>query len=89
MAEGSVTWRALPQLNLGAEVAFVGRRFDDAGHFTPLGAAVQLKLFAGYDVTDAIELFGRVENLTNDRTEPVAGFGTPGRAFYVGVRTKI
>ena len=84
-----LTWRAVSNLTVGAEVAFIGRRFDDPGHFTPLGAAAHLKLFASYAVTDEIELFGRVENLTDDRTEPVAGYGAPGRAFYMGVRTKL
>jgi vitamin B12 transporter len=88
-ADAVLTWRALPPLTLGAEVAFIGRRFDDPGHFTPLGAATHLKLFASYAVAEEVELFGRVENLTDDRTEPVAGYGAPGRAFYAGIRTKI
>jgi len=85
----AVTWRALPQLTLGSEVMYIGSRFDDAGHFTPLGAATRVKLFASYDVMENVSLFGRVENLNNDRTEPVAGYGAPGRAFYAGVRTKL
>ena len=88
-ANAVITWRALPELTLGAEATFVGSRFDDAGHFTPLGAAGQVKLFASYDLTGEVTLFGRIENAGNDRTEPVAGYGAPGRAFYAGVRTKL
>jgi vitamin B12 transporter len=88
-ANAVLTWRALPALTLGADVVFIGRRFDDPGQFTPLGAAAHLKLFASYAVTEEVELFGRAENLFDDRTEPVAGYGAPGRAFYAGVRTKL
>jgi vitamin B12 transporter len=88
-ANGVLTWRAMPALMLGTEVTFVGSRFDDAFHFTPLGAATQVKLFASYDLTDQLELFGRIENVGDDRAEPVAGYGAPGRAYYAGVRAKL
>jgi len=88
-ANGVVTWRALVQLTVGAEVAFVGSRFDDPGHFTALDGAARVKLFAAYDLTDAVQLFGRIENAGGDRSEPVAGYGAPGRAFYAGMRTRL
>lgn len=88
-ANAIVTWQALPNLTLGAATTYVGSRFDDAYHFTALDEALRLKLFASYQVTDAVELFGRVENLGDNRSEPVAGYGAPGRAFFAGVRTKI
>jgi vitamin B12 transporter len=88
-ANATLTWRALPELSVGTSIDFLGARFDDAAHFTPLGSATHLKLFASYEICDEVELFGRVENLTDDRTEPVAGYGAPGRAFYAGLRTKL
>jgi vitamin B12 transporter len=88
-ANAVVTWQVLPQLNLGTGAEYIGSRFDDAWHSTALSDALRLKLFATYTITDALEVFGRVENLGNDRSEPVAGYGAPGRVFYVGLRTKL
>jgi vitamin B12 transporter len=39
-------------------------------------------------MTDTVELYGRVENLANDRYQEVYGFQTPGRAAYGGVRLR-
>jgi vitamin B12 transporter len=88
-ANAVLTWQALPQLSIGAAAEYVGDRWDDAYHFTPLADSLRFNLFASYRVIDEVELFGRIENLTNNRSEPVAGYGTPGRAYFAGIRTKI
>lgn len=41
---------------------------------------------AAYKVTPTMEVFGRVENLFDDRYQEVFGFDTPGIAAYAGVR---
>lgn len=88
-ANAVVTWQALPRFSIGAAAEYVGDRWDDAYHFTHLNGALRFNLFASYKLMDAVELFGRVENLGSDRSEPVAGYGAPGRAFFAGIRTKI
>jgi vitamin B12 transporter len=88
-ANASLTWQALEDLNLGLSVDYIGSRFDDAGHATKLGESGHLNLFAAYRVTEDVELFGRLENLSDNKREPVAGYGAPGRAFFGGIRTKI
>ena len=84
-----LTWQALPDLTLGAGVDYVGRRFDDAAHATVLDGAARVKLFASYKLDEHFELFGRVENLGDDLSEPAAGYGAMPRAFYAGVRTSL
>ena len=86
---GTATWRPLPDISMGVTISYVGSRFDDAGHFTPLPDMTHVSLYGAYKITDALEVFGRVENLTDNLAEPVAGYGTPGRAFYAGVRTNL
>ncbi len=88
-ANATVTWQALPELSIGGTAEYVGDRWNDAFHFAHLNGAVRFNLFASYKVMDEVELFGRVENLGDDRSEPVTGYGAPGRAFFAGVRTKI
>lgn len=42
----------------------------------------------GYQLTDAVELTLRVENLTDERYQEVLGYGETGRAAYAGVRLR-
>jgi vitamin B12 transporter len=86
-ASGSVTWQALPQLTLGAAAVFTGARFDDAANLTRLDGSTTVNLFGSYRVFAGTELFARVENLFDDDSEPLLGYGRPGRAVYGGVRT--
>ncbi|MDR3526655.1 MAG: TonB-dependent receptor [Rhizomicrobium sp.] len=86
---GTLTWAALEDLSLGASLGYVGNRFDDAGHFTKLKARAELALLGSYTIAKGLELFGRVENVTDNRDETVASYGTMGRTFYAGVRAKL
>jgi vitamin B12 transporter len=43
---------------------------------------------ATYDVTPHIQLYGRVENLADEKYQEVFGYNAPGRAAYGGVRVK-
>jgi vitamin B12 transporter len=88
-ANAFVMLRALPNLTLGLGANYTGSRFDDAYHFTPLEAAVRIDALAACKLNETWELFGRVENLTDERAEPVAGYGAPGRAFYAGIQTRV
>ena len=88
-ANAVATWRPNADLTLGIAADYIGKRFDDAFHFTTLSAAEQVKLFGSYKLNDRFELFGRVENLFDDRSEPVAGYGAAGRAFTAGVAARL
>jgi vitamin B12 transporter len=37
-------------------------------------------------LTDALQLYGRVENVFDTKYEPVYGYGAAGRAVYAGIR---
>ncbi len=41
---------------------------------------------ASYSVTKALDFFGRVENLTDEKYEEITGYNTAGAAVYVGLR---
>ena len=85
-ANATATWRPMDEVTLGISASFVGKRFDDAYHSTPLAASTDINIFGSYRWSEHLEMFCRVENLFDDRAEPVAGYGAPGRAFYLGVR---
>lgn len=73
----------------GTYVLLVGERLD----FDPLGAVVTLpaygtvNLYGRYGLTDAWELFGRVDNLLDAQYEETLGFGTPGISAFGGLAT--
>jgi vitamin B12 transporter len=86
LASGTITWLPLPKLTLGSSVVFAGDRFDDGGNFTPLASNTTANVFGSYGITGNLELFARIENLLDETSEPVAGYGRPGRAVYGGIR---
>jgi len=85
-ASGVITWLPLPKLTLGTSVVFVGDRFDDGRNFTPLDSNTTVNVFGSYAVTEKLELFARIENLADERSELVSGYGRMGRAAYGGIR---
>jgi vitamin B12 transporter len=59
---------------------------DDAGGVRE--GFVTANLNAAYQLTDAVSLTGRIENLADERYQQVLGYGEPGRSGYVGVRLR-
>ncbi|MGH7566313.1 MAG: TonB-dependent receptor plug domain-containing protein [Gemmatimonadota bacterium] len=71
-------------------VRWVGEREDlDFSVFPServvLDSYVVARIAAGWEVSDAVRLFGRIENVLDADYEEVLDFGTAGRAAYVGV----
>ncbi|WP_420241743.1 TonB-dependent receptor plug domain-containing protein [Roseiterribacter gracilis] len=67
-------------------VRYGGRSFDNATNLTRLEAYTLLDLRASWQVTANVELYGRVENVTNETYETTFRNGTLGRTGYVGAR---
>ncbi|HEY0107008.1 MAG TPA: TonB-dependent receptor [Rhizomicrobium sp.] len=89
LASAVVTWLPLDGATLGFSLTYQGKRFNDAGNFTPLTSATQVNLFASYDVTEHWQLFGRIDNMFNDRTEDVTGYGVAGIGAFGGIRAAL
>jgi vitamin B12 transporter len=85
----SLDWETpLAGLALGADLRMVGKSFDDAGNFTRLNSYATGTLRASMPVTENIELFGRIENVTDAQYQTVAGYNTAGRSAFVGARAR-
>ena len=76
-------------LQAGATIAHVGDSFDNVANTVRLDGYVLADIRAAFPIGERIELFGRVENLFDQRYETVATYGTAGRAAYAGVRLRI
>ena len=59
---------------------------DDSGGVRD--SFVTANLNAAYQLTDAVAVTARVENLADERYQQVLGYGEPGRSGYVGVRLR-
>lgn len=85
----SADWTTpLERLTLGADLRLAGDSFDDAGNFTALDGYGLVTLRAALPIGEKFELFGRIENLTDESYQTAAGYGTYGRSAYAGVRVK-
>ena len=74
------------KLRTTAAVRYAGQSFDDDADTIRLKAYTLLDLRGSYPLRDDLELYARVENLTDTRYETTYQYGTLGRAGYAGVR---
>ncbi|WP_299426529.1 TonB-dependent siderophore receptor [Sphingomonas bacterium] len=84
----SVDWETPFKLNVGATVLSVGDSFDDPGNFSRLDGYTVLGLRADFPVGEKLSIYGRVDNVFDEKYTVVKGYGTPGRAAYGGIRLR-
>jgi len=81
-------WQATEAAQVGGQVRFVGPQADSTFNNAINAAYTVVDAQAGYALTEAVTLYGRVENLFNADYQEVARYATPGRSGYVGVKAK-
>lgn len=81
---------------LGVGFTYAGARFDnyyDSATYSTTRVTLKdyplFNLSASYNVTDQIQLFGRIENLFDQRYETIYGYGNPGFSTYGGVKVSL
>ena len=90
----NVNYRFLDRAQATLTVRYNGEQFDNEFATATPESRVRLQAFtlvnlnASYELTDSVELFGRVENLFDEKYEEVYGYATPGIAAYAGLRTR-
>lgn len=86
----AVDWRSpLHDLSLGADVRLVSDSYDSQYSNLKLDGYAVATVRASLPVTAGLELYGRIENVTNAHYQTVAGYNTAGRSAYVGARLRI
>lgn len=83
MASLDLDYRLTKQLRVGGSALYQSTqrsRIGNSDAFTVIG------LRADYAVRENVTLFGRIDNLLNRQYEEIAGFGTPDRSVYAGLR---
>lgn len=84
----SIDWKTPIGLGVGATVLTVGDSFDDAANLNRLDGYTIVGLRADFPIGEKFSIYGRVDNLFDEKYTVVRGYGTPGRAAYGGVRLK-
>ena len=84
----SIDWKTPVGLGIGATVLSVGDSFDDAGNFSRLDGYTVVGLRADFPIGDKFSIYGRVDNLFDEKYTVVKYYSTPGRAAYGGIRLK-
>jgi len=71
---------------LSADYAYVNLRYDSAGEEDTLKAYQLVNANAAIKFGTAMKLYARGENITDEDYELAEGFGTPGEAYYFGLK---
>ena len=81
-------WQTAFGLSLGSSLLIIGDSFDDAANnVRPNGYAIW-GLQASMPLTDALEVYARVENMLDAQYTVVSGYNSFGRHATIGVRAK-
>ena len=89
IANFSADWRTPVGVSVGGTVSLVGDSFDNAANTTRLDGYVLAGFRAELPVGERLAVYGRVDNAFDAGYRTVAGYGTYGRAAYVGVRARL
>lgn len=74
------------KLSTTVAVRYVGEAYDNAANSFVLKAYTLVDLRAAYPLNDRVEVYGRIENLTDESYQTARNYNSTGRAAYVGVR---
>ena len=85
LASLNITTRPLEKLTVGGSVTYNDDETDNNGLVADW---IRVDLRSAYQLTDEVELFGRVENLFDEQYQDILGFGTPGLSGFIGIRVR-
>jgi vitamin B12 transporter len=74
------------RLRTDLAIRYADRSFDQDGNAIPLQSYMLWDVRVAYPLTTKLEIYGRVENLTDKHYETAYQYGTLGRAAYGGLR---
>ena len=89
---GDILWQILPTLSADATLLYAGSSADIGREsFLPvtLPSYVTMNISANYALSDMFTLYGRVDNLFDERYQNPSGFMQPGQGFYVGIKATL
>ena len=73
-------------LTTGATITAIGDSFDNASNARRLDGYVVTDVRASFPLGEHVEVYGRVENVFNERYQTIYQYGQPGRGAFGGIR---
>ncbi len=83
-----VAYRWPNGLETSAAVRHVGKTFNNDANTVSLKAYTVADARVSYPLNDRLELFGRVENLTDEEYQTILNYGAAGRGVFAGLRAR-
>ena len=78
----------MAKLKLGADLRLASDSLDGFGGSVRMHGYSLVGIRAAYDVSDALEIYSRVENAGDANYQTVAGYKAYGRNAHIGLRAK-
>ncbi|MCC6914959.1 MAG: TonB-dependent receptor [Rhodospirillaceae bacterium] len=75
-------------ISTGVSLRYVGKTFDNAANSFVLPDYTTIDLRVSWDVTENVELYGRIENLFDEVYSTTRNYSSPRRGAFAGVRAK-
>jgi len=69
-------------------VTMVGDSFNDATNLVRLDGYAIANIRASFPIMEKLEIYGRIDNVTDAKYATVYGYGTYGRSAFGGVRVR-
>jgi vitamin B12 transporter len=80
-------WYPTSALHIGLSSTYIGTRYDDTTtKATQTGGYAVFNGVVNYKIDKRFSLYGKFENLLDKYYQVVAGYATPGRSVYAGVK---
>jgi vitamin B12 transporter len=82
-------WEIAPRgPTFGADLRWASKSFDDAANLVRMRAYTVVDLTARWPVSERVELFGRIENVADERYQTAAGYASAPRGAFLGARVR-
>ncbi|HEX5711494.1 MAG TPA: TonB-dependent receptor [Sulfuricurvum sp.] len=76
----------IAKIHLGLYGEYVGERYNDTAKTKQTGRYTIANMVINYDLTDSIQLYGKIDNITDKYYQTVDGYATSPRAWYAGLK---
>jgi len=89
LANLDAEYAASQKFHMGAGIRLSGESFDDAANTVRLKGYIITDIRMRYVINDHIELYGKLDNITDSRYETAKGYGQLGRRLWLGIHTRL
>lgn len=89
LANLDLSYDASDRINVALGLRYAGDSFDNAANTVKLDAYTLADLRLRYKLNDRVEVYGRIENLTDEQYQTAAGYNQLGRRLWLGIHTRL